>query len=165
MFNLFYFRSCFCPAIYGFQWIFPKDMVGKMAVGCLVCHNKYTTITVDFMKAHRSTCKKPHKEIVKQTIGNNSEPKLRSPLQVANTRNPTLMNKINISHAKNAKLPVMYSVPTTSKLVNLAIDLDSLQFDKRRVAILNGNQSNDIARCRICKKFFVIDGIMLLKHR
>lgn len=150
--NFIYFvRKQYCPSIYQFKYLFSSDVQNTIAVRCLVCRTISTEISPDVMKEHRDKCKKPPLVDNQQKI-----PLITKPRQAAAITN---IDKTQTSITK------LYKVPTTSKQVRLAIDLNSLQFDIKSARVVNGDQVRDIAKCRICMAHFFVDSIKLLAHR
>lgn len=151
---LFCFRKYYCPSHSFFQYIYPKGANDKMSVVCLICHNKYDEISLKFMTTHRNACKVAPAVANQQNIVDNvgSEESRFHP-QIANVGKP--QNK------KNDNRRQVWPSNRPEHLINL----DCLQFDRKRGNIPNKNQTIDVAQCRLCKRNFLIDRIKLLTHR
>lgn len=52
-----YFRKFACSSRLLFKYNYPTKIGDSLNVVCLVCHNQYNTLTMEFMKCHRRSCK------------------------------------------------------------------------------------------------------------
>lgn len=145
------FRKYYCPHHSLFQYIYPNiHSNDKMSIMCLVCHNKYDLMSLNFMSTHRNACKVSNQPNIAGNVGSEGSRLLPHVTNVGQTQNK---NNENSGQAGRYNRP--------EQLINL----DCLQFDEKRANTCNGNQPKDVAQCRICKQIFLIDRIKLLTHR